>query len=375
MRSICRFIALIVLGLMVLSSVAWGQESQIKPLDIGAYVPDFNLPGVDGNDWSPADFKDAEVLMVIFTCNHCPTAQAYEGRIKTLVADYKDKGVGVVAISPNDPCAVRLDELGYSDLGDSLPEMQMRAKYAGFNFPYVYDGEKQEVSRKFGPERTPHVFVFDKERKLRYEGAIDNSEHIERAKIHYVRNALDAVLGGKEPSPKKTRSKGCSVKWSDKRGSVKESLEKWAKEEVKLSAIDGNGVKEMLKNEGGKLRLVNVWATWCGPCRMEFPYLMVINQMYRGRDFEFITLNLEGAEKAEGVTAFLKQMWASNTNYRIEAGNPGDLVAVLGNGWRGELPFTLLIKPGGEVIYTHKGIIDVLEVRRKIVGYLGRTYK
>ena len=374
MKEYGRFAAALVLGIVVFSPLAWGQEGEIKPLEIGAYVPDFNLPGVDGNDWSPADFKDAKILVVIFTCNHCPTAQAYEGRIKTLVTDYKDKGVGVVAISPNDPCAVRLDELGYSDLSDSLPEMRIRAKDAEFNFPYVYDGEKQEVSKKFGPERTPHVFIFDKERKLRYEGAIDNSERIANVKMHYVRDALDALLAGKEPSPKKTRSKGCSIKWSDKRSSVKEYLEKWAKEEVKISAIDASGVRELLKNEGGKLRLVNVWATWCGPCRVEFPYLMVINRMYRGRGFEFITLNLEGADKTEEVMAFLKHMWASTTNYRFE-GNPAELVNVLGNDWRGELPFTLLIKPGGEVIYTHKGIIDVLELRRKIVGYLGRTYK
>jgi thiol-disulfide isomerase/thioredoxin len=375
MSSICRPIAMLVLGLVILSSLAWAQEGEITPLEIGAYVPDFNLPGVDGNDWSPASFKDAEILVVIFTCNHCPTAQAYEGRIKALAAGYKDKGVAFVAISPNDPCAVRLDELGYSDLSDSFPEMRIRAKYAGFNFPYLYDGAKQEVSRKFGPQSTPHVFIFDKERKLRYEGAIDNSEHIERAKIHYVRNALDALLEGKEPSPKKTRSTGCSIKWSDKRGSVRESLEKWAKEEVKLSAIDANGVKELLKNEGKKLRLVNVWASWCAPCRMEFPQLMIMNQMYRGRAFELVTLNVEGAERTAEIMAFLKQMRASNTNYRFQSGNPAELVGALGNGWMGELPFTLLIKPGGEVIYTHKGVVDVLELRRKIVDYLGRTYK
>ena len=151
-----------------------------ETLEIGAVAPPFRLPGVDGKIWSLADFSSAKVLAVIFTCNHCPTAQAYEDRIKQLVADYKDKGVAVVAISPNDPKAVRLDELGYTDLSDSLEEMKARAKDKAFNFPYLYDGDKQEVSRAYGPVATPHVFLFDKDRKLRFAGRINNSEKPER---------------------------------------------------------------------------------------------------------------------------------------------------------------------------------------------------
>ena len=110
-----------------------------------------------------------------FFGGHCPTAQAYEGRIKRLAADYKDKKVALVVISPNDPQALRLDELGFSDLGDSLEDMKIRAKDHGFSFPYLYDGETQKVSRAYGPVATPHVFVFDRQRKLRFAGRIDNS--------------------------------------------------------------------------------------------------------------------------------------------------------------------------------------------------------
>src|SRR5262249_13193549 len=100
----------------------------LKTLAIGVKAPDFRLPGVDGKTYSLADFSDSKVLVVIFTCNHCPTAQAYEQRISQLVSDYGDKGVAVVAISPNNPAAVRLDELGYTDLGDSFEDMKIRAK-------------------------------------------------------------------------------------------------------------------------------------------------------------------------------------------------------------------------------------------------------
>src|SRR3954451_617927 len=165
-------------------------------LKIGAKAPDFNLPGVDGKNYSLKNFADAKILVIIFTCNHCPTAQAYEQRIIKLHEDYRDKGVALVAISPNDPTAVRLDELGYTDLSDSLEEMKIRAKERGFKFPYLYDGETQSTAKAYGVVATPHVFICDAQRKLRYVGAIDDSE-IHEVQHHYARHAIEAMLAGK----------------------------------------------------------------------------------------------------------------------------------------------------------------------------------
>src|ERR1700753_3128646 len=162
-----------------------------KPLPIGSQAPDFSLPGIDGKTYTLASFKDAKVLVVIFMCNHCPTSQAYEGRVKKLTTDYAAKGVAVVAINPNHPSSLRLDELGYSDLGDSFDEMKIRAKNAGFNFPYLYDGDTEIASRKFGPVCTPHVFVFDAERKLRYEGRVDDTET--PAKTPHAQDTRNAI--------------------------------------------------------------------------------------------------------------------------------------------------------------------------------------
>ena len=155
---------LFTLAIVWIADVA--EAAQPTMLEIGATAPDFSLPGIDGKTYSLADFKDAHVLVVVFTCNHCPTAQAYEERIKQLAADYKDRGVAVVAIQPNDPAAVRLDELGYTDLSDSLEDMKIRAEDHHFNFPYLYDGETQATARAYGPVATPHVFIFDRDRKL-----------------------------------------------------------------------------------------------------------------------------------------------------------------------------------------------------------------
>src|ERR1700752_930901 len=126
---------------MSLASAAHAADGSATPptLALGSAAPDFKLPGVDGKTYRLKDFADAKVLVVLFTCNHCPTAQAYEGRIIKMHADYKDRGVALVAISPNDPRAVRLDELGYTDLSDSLAEMKIRARDRGLRFPYLYD--------------------------------------------------------------------------------------------------------------------------------------------------------------------------------------------------------------------------------------------
>jgi len=346
-----------------------------KTLEIGTRAPNFNLPGVDGKNYKLAGFAKADILVVIFTCNHCPTAQAYEERMKKLAADYKSKGVTVVAISPNDPRAVRLDELGYSDLNDSLKEMEIRAKDKKFNFPYLYDGDKQKVSRAYGPVATPHVFIFDKERKLRYVGRIDDSERPKRIKSRDARNAIEALLAGKEVPVKKTRTFGCSIKWSDKRNFVKRAFESWAKELVSVEMIDADGIRKLVKNDSGKLRLFNVWATWCGPCVIEFDELVSINRMYRGRDFEMITISGDSPDRKDSVLSFLKKKQASCKNYLFDSEDKYELMGAVDRISPGGIPYTIVIKPGGEVIYRRLGLIYPLELKKVIVGYLGRTYQ
>ncbi len=201
-----------------------------KTLEIGAAAPDFKLLGVDGKMYSLANFKNSKVLVIIFTCNHCPTSQAYEDRIKKLVTDYKDKGVQVVAISPNASEGLSLSELGYTDVSDTYEEMKYRAKDKEFNFPYLYDGETQATSEKYGPVATPHVFIFDKERKLRYQGRIDDVEKPTKTpNTHDTRAAIEDLLANKDVAVKTTKVFGCSTKWKDKNEWVKKTSEEWAK--------------------------------------------------------------------------------------------------------------------------------------------------
>jgi thiol-disulfide isomerase/thioredoxin len=302
--------------------------AEVKPLAAGARAPDFDLPGVDGKRHTLADYKDAKVLVVLFTCNHCPTAQAYEDRIIQLHNDYAPKGVALVAISPNDPLAVRLDELGYSDLNDTLEEMKLRAEDKRFPFPYLYDGETQAASRAYGAVATPQAFVFDAERTLRYQGRIDDAERdAAAAKSHDLRDAIDALLAGKAPAKASTNVFGCSTKWADKRDDAKRALAEWDREEVALSTIDADAVKKLVKADGEKapLRLVNVWATWCAPCIAEMPELTKIHRMYRKRPFELVTISIDDPADRDAAHGLLKENHLSATNHLFD-GDPDALV-------------------------------------------------
>lgn len=344
---------------------------------IGATAPDFNLPGVDGQFHTLNEYKDANVLVIVFTCNHCPTAQAYEERIKTVAADYKDKGVQLVAISPNNPLGLLLEELGYTDLNDDYDAMIIRAKDHQFNFPYLYDGDTESASLQYGPAATPHAFVFDRERKLRYTGRLDKVEKPGGANAEDLRAAIDATLAGKEIAEPVTKTFGCSTKWGWKT-EMREKVEtEWEAKPVALSTLDMAGIQKLVKNEDSqKLRLINVWATWCGPCILEYPRFIELQRMYGARDFEFVSLSADKPEKQEKVLQFLKEKHSAVNNYLSTNDDKYALIDAVAKDWNGALPYTLLVEPGGKIVWQHQGEVDFLALKRAIVEHsmMGRVY-
>ena len=352
-------------------------HTEPETLATGSKAPDFSLPGVDGKTYSLDDFRKSPVLVVIFSCNHCPTAQAYEDRIISFSKEYKPKGVDVVVISPNSVDALNYSELGYSDMGDSFDDMKQRASDKGFPFPYLYDGDNQKVALAYGPVATPHCFVFDKERILRYNGRVDGSEKPGTGKGEDLRNAVDALLAGRPVSNPVTKVFGCSVKWAWKNEYTKKLYEQWARLPVTLEEIDVNGVRDLIRNtSSNKLRLINIWATWCGPCKTEFPDLIIIDRMYRGRDFEFITISADKQQRKDDALKFLKSQQASNKNYIFNDDDVYKLIEAVDPDWRGALPFTILIEPGGKIVYKKQDMIDPHEMKKLIVEnkYIGRYY-
>jgi thiol-disulfide isomerase/thioredoxin len=347
-------------------------------LAIGADAPDFNLPGIDGKTYTLQSFKNAKVLVIVFMCNHCPTSQAYEDRVIKLTSDYAGKGVSVVAINPNNPNSLRLDELGYSDVGDSFEDMKIRSKDRKFNFPYLYDGETEVTCNKYGPTATPHIFIFDKDRKLRYNGRIDDMENPAKTPHSLdARNAIEALLTGKEVPVAVTKTFGCSIKWLEKSVWIDKAQVEWAKEPVKLDTLNVDGIKEVLKNHSDKLRLINLWATWCGPCVAEFSDLVTLNHTYRDRGLEFVSISADDPANKDKALKFLQRKQASGTNYIYSGDDKYKMIEAVDPKWDGALPYTILMEPGGKIVYAHQGAIDAEELRKIIFDdpMMGRIYK
>jgi peroxiredoxin len=353
-------------------------EKPIAKLTIGEQAPPFHLPDVDGVYHKLEDYAEANVLVINFTCNHCPTAQAYEDRFIDLVNEYEGKSVAFVAISSNSPIAVLPEELGYTDLGDYHEEMKIRAVDKSYNFPYLYDGDTHEFSLAYGPTATPHVFVFDKERKLSYSGRIDAKEKPGTGNAEDLRNAIEATLKGEAlpADAAQTPAFGCSMKWAWKNDYTIKTNKEWAAKEVSIEKLSPSGLSELLKNQTDELLLVNFWATWCGPCIIEYPEFVTIQRMYGARDFRFVSVSMDTPDQIDKALKFLKGKASAVSNYIMDTEDKYEVIKVVGEDWDGSLPITLLIEPGGKVAYKVPGTIDALALKKAIVDHpmIGRYY-
>lgn len=169
---------------------------------VGDIATDFKLIGTDDKSHSIQDYSEAKAIVVIFTCNHCPYSVAYEDRIIALQKTYKSKGVQVIAINPNNPKTYE---------SDSFENMKIRAKEKGFNFPYLFD-DGQNIYPQYGATKTPHVFLLNAKREVKYIGAIDNSTDVENVSKKYLEKAINSLLNGKKIKTTSTKAIGCSIK-------------------------------------------------------------------------------------------------------------------------------------------------------------------
>jgi peroxiredoxin len=343
-------------------------------LELGSPAPGFSLPGVDGQLHKLSDYAASPVLVIVFMCNHCPIASLYENRIQKLADEYGPKGVAVVAIQPNDPEAIRVDELDSADTSDSLDEMKIRAQYKHLRYPYLYDGETQSVAQALGPQATPHVFVFDQERKLRYQGRFDNSYRQELVKTQDTRDAVEALLAGKPVPVAQTSVFGCSTKWREKQEARLADQKKIEAEAVRLELASAEDLKKLRANATGKLLLVSFWATWCGPCVHEFPEVETTYRMYRVRDFDLVTVSTNMPDERAGVLKMLEKQHASSRNLLFGTDDTYALQAAFDPRWRTGVPYTVLIAPGGKIVYERQGDIDFLELRRTILANMPADY-
>ncbi len=341
-----------------------------RSLPIGSSAPDFSLPGIDGKVHSLADYASSRLLAVVFTCNHCPVAQRYEARLKKIDEDYRSQGVTLVAINADNPDAIPLSELTYSDGGDSLADMRARASYRQLQYPYLYDGDTQAVSTKFGVETLPQIFVFDEQRKLKYKGRIDDNVNESQVKTRDARNAIDATLAGSRVPVERTAAVGCKRAVPSSPSRRQEEAAKIEAEPVALKMAGSEELKKLRANPTGKLLLVNFWATWCGPCVTEFPELQTTYRMYRNRGFDFVSVSSNDPEEKPQVIEFLQKYHSSSTNYQFATSDTFDLQADFDPAMPAAVPFTVLIAPNGDVLFQQLGELDFLKLRRAILANL-----
>jgi thiol-disulfide isomerase/thioredoxin len=286
---------------------------------------------------------------------------------------------------------VRVDELGYSKYNDSYDEMKIYAKEAGFTFPYLYDGDTQATAKAYGCLATPHVFIFDADRRLRYSGRFDDSRYADSSTVTSpdTRNAVEALLAGRPVPVEVTRPMGCSTKWLSNKA-VNDKVEaQWNDTPVVVEPIDAAGIAALVRNDTKKLRLFNVWATWCVPCVQEFPGLVELSRRLGNRDFEIITVSVDDPKDEAKVKKFLEQKHVAvpnrvqrslksegrkTNNYLFTGANTDELMKALDPAAPGPVPHTVIIAPGGKIIYRHTGELDFTTLRSKLIDELGPYY-
>ena len=388
-----RFLASLLLlagALLPAQGLVNGHPADIRTLQIGDKAPDFDLPGISGRNHKLAEYAGGEVLVVLFTSNHCPTSHSIERRLQRFWQAYKPKGVRLVAINPNHPDGLSKDELGFGDFGDSFEEMRPYAEKNGWTFDYLYDGETQSVARAYGCLATPHVFVFDRELRLRYKGRWDDSGQFDDAtvKSHDAVNAVDALLAGKPVPVPVTRPMGCSTKWREKKVQTAQVHAAWAAAPVVVERLDAAGLAKLRAAKTDRVRVYNVWATWCAPCVQEFPDLVAISRQFDMRNVDLITLSMDKPDDQAKVEAFLAKQQAGvsrrglsaarnegrSTNHFLFTGTADELAAALDPEMPGPIPHTLVVAPNGRILLRHTGVIDRLKVVGVILDEINRFY-
>lgn len=365
---------LLAMALLASLSLPLAAQQAHPILAIGSPAPEFDLPGVDGKMHKLSDYAASPVLAVVFTCNHCPIAQMYEQRIEQLYDEYGKRGVAVVAIQGNDPNALMTEELDSSDLSDTLDDMKIRVQYKHLHYPYLYDGATQSVTRAYGPQATPHIFIFDKTRHLRYEGRIDNSYRIEMVKTQDARNAIDALLANKDVAVTHTGTFGCSTKWQEKSALREAAERKLEAQPVTVETVDAAGLKKLRANTGGHVTLISFWATWCGSCLVEFSDLQETYRMYSDRDFDLVTVSANMPDEKAGVLRLLQKKHATSRNLLFASDDTAALQAAFDPKWQSAVPYTVLLDANGKVLYQTLGSVNLLELRRKILAAVPAEY-
>jgi peroxiredoxin len=364
----------IVLGRLVvcaaLMGLVAGCSHRPDTLAIGSAAPEFSLPGTDGKVHALADYADSPVLVIVFTCTHCPVSELYEERLEQLSRDYGHRGVQVVAINPAGPRTTTLQDLAYSDVPETLDGMRARAGYRHLDFAYLYDGDTQRAATAFKAVATPQAYVFDAKRTLQYVGRIDDNVRADEVKASETRAAIDALLAGRPVDVATTDLDGCPIEWIGQKNDVENEQTVIKSSPIDLQLVGKPELASLRQNGTPNLMLMNFWATWCPPCVSEFPEMQSVYRSYRSRHLELVTVSEDIPAAKPGVLKMLQEQHASSTNRMFNSDDTAGLQDAFDTRLPASVPFTLLVATNGDVVYQQLGEADFPSLRRAILANL-----
>ena len=331
-------------------------------------LPKFLLPGINDKYYINNDFNKSGNLGIVFLSNHCRISQKFQDYLVDLKRIIDSTNNDFFVVSPNKETAIGPDEQAYSDLGDSLLEMKTRAKHKNYNFSYLYDGQRQELTNALNVKVTPSAFVFNKNRKLIYFGRIGVQDEIKNINELDFYKAL--MRDNLETTLIKTPVYGSKVKVADDIKIAEAKLRRYSQETVKLSILEKRNIDFIKRIEIGKLKLIYIWSNNDRENRDNLIALSNIHKIYRKRGLAVITVCVESSDNANLTINELEKAQMSALNFLVEGKDFSPLTSLIPNSVRSITPLCFLVD-GQDVIHYQVGKTDNLTLRRKIVDFMG----
>ena len=351
-------------ALLILSATLSAQgQSEIS-------LPDFELTSTSGKIYSRDDFDDKKLLAIVFLSNHCRVSQIFQNHIMQIKKLFAQESVSIIAVSPNYEDAILPDELAYSDLGDSFEEMKKRAYRKKYNFPYLYDGKDQAITKEIGVKITPTVFIYNQKRNLVYEGKIGNHETPNRLETSDLHHNLKENLVTASTKTKRTKVFGTSIKFKDDLPIAEKVHARNARETVKLTQANEKKLSFYLTHKTYKPKLFYVWQSEDKECRDNLVKLSSVYKIFRKRGLRVFTVCISNMDNFEKALDHLKQSQMSSMNFIVSGHEIGPLTKVAPKGLQQITPFFRLIGSDGKMLTGGRGEISSDRLRIEILEAL-----
>ena len=360
---------LLVQLLTIVFQVRVYSEQSEKPV----FLPEFSLQGTDGKFYSQKDFEENDLLAVIFLSNHCKISQLFQNQLIKITELMRSKKVAVVAVSPNYYKAVLPDEQAYSDLGDSFIEMKKRALRKNYNFPYLFDGEKQTLTRKIGVKITPSVFLYNKKRELVYAGRIGNHDLAESLQASDLYKFITSYTDGGGHKLKRTKVFGTAIKFSGDLLLAEQVRKRYSDETVRITAADERKLKFYLNHKTGKPKLFYVWKETDMDVRDNLLTISTIYKIFRKRGLKLITVCISEGQNNDSAIEVLEQAQLSSTNFMVSGNQVSPLTTIIPSDFSRITPFYRLIGGDGKMLQGAMGKIEKDKLRLQVLSALNNN--